>query len=141
MATGTEPLSAAGLAAALGVDATGAEGDAPVSVGNLAAVLGRISSVKLFEGQPSTSVTLSQDPSQFDGLLIFIGNNARPRYALGMLDSYYFDNGNMLLPFGGILTSIEFPNAYVNCSGNTLTFRFVGSFTGYAMTSVYGMKL
>lgn len=62
MATGTEPLSAAGLAATLGTDAQNAvDGCRPVSVGNLKSLVdaGKLGGADvLFDGTPASRVTL-----------------------------------------------------------------------------------
>lgn len=69
-AQGNQPVSAANLAAALGVSASGSIGSQPISVDNLKAALGTRKSVDLYTGEPATTVTLNDDPAGYGALLI-----------------------------------------------------------------------
>ena len=68
-ASGNQPVSAANLAAALGVSASGSIGSQPISVDNLKAVLGAFGGqagmTVLYDGEPTSSAQLSRP--FFDG--------------------------------------------------------------------------
>lgn len=76
-ASGDQPVSAQNLAAALGVERSGGIGSQPVSVDNLKAALGEFGGTGkvLYSGTPSQSVTLSEDPTAYDALVIVAVQN------------------------------------------------------------------
>lgn len=65
-AQGNQPVSAANLAAALGVSASGSIGSQPISVDNLKAVLGNVAGTTLYDGEPVKTARLSRAFDGFD---------------------------------------------------------------------------
>lgn len=57
----------------------------PVSVGNLSAVLGALSSKVLYDGPKASPVTLSDDPANYEFVIIMIqpGNSSTLSYTYG----------------------------------------------------------
>lgn len=151
MATGTEPLSAAGLAAALGVDATGAEGDAPVSVGNLRAVMDASPFVTLYDGPQTTRASLSRSAHDFDYLLVDITNSGTGYDFRGIAvftgeahGTYITDDefaGGMYQMSGSPAnyTSKAFDGGYMSVSGDGMTLRL--DWNRLRITRVFGAMI
>ena len=139
-ASGNQPVSAANLAAALGVSASGSIGSQPISVDNLKAALNALGvggMTVLYDGAPANSVTLSRPLEGFDAYYVesqFSGN-----FVYGVTTQEYVDKYSQFYQFFMDIqyTNNVFHEAFPFAASGT-SFRFDES--GKTVTRIIGIR-
>ena len=157
--TGSEPVSASNLAAALGAGGalSGDIGDRPISAANLKAALAAVGGgvTCLYDGAASRSVTLANPIEEYTVLLaIFDTGKNGTMYLVGSVETFKKSmttaSGNDKWVMGGLYdrfypggTNNQYAQFYnnnmqVTASGTSLSVDGWGTGTGF--TAVYGIK-
>ena len=151
-ANGNQPVSAANLAAALGVSASGSIGSQPISVDNLKAALaasaGSGAADILFQSQSgATSGTLSRPVEDYDLVMAIVGEqgSGTKRYAAIAPPSAWNICGNLANPYVYTLTPAlvnEGVYGHAGTSGkdqptDALFLNMTGTYMGYRSYQIH----